>query len=178
VITASPGHVQLVGLMGSGKTTVGRRLGAVLAREVVDVDALVERRCGSTIAEIFVARGEAAFRHLEAEVVAETLRRRQPLVVCFGGGAVLDAGSRQAMAAAGPVVWLKAPSTVLAERVGQDPARPLLGGDALGSLERLARQREPVYASLATVTVDTQGQSPDQTVDRIVDALKGAGSHA
>ncbi|MGH9000821.1 MAG: shikimate kinase, partial [Acidimicrobiia bacterium] len=99
-------HLVLVGMMGSGKSSVGRRLARRLGRSFVDTDQLVEARRGLPIAEIFAADGEAAFRALESSAVAEALGASPPAVVAFGGGAILDPANRERARAGAVVVWL------------------------------------------------------------------------
>ena len=108
----------LVGMMGSGKTTVGRLVAQRLGRRFVDSDEQVEARAGRTVREIFEAEGEAAFRALEAGALAEALAAPEPAVVAAAGGVVLDPGNRRALREAATVVWLRAGPGVLASRAG------------------------------------------------------------
>ncbi|HKY68475.1 MAG TPA: shikimate kinase [Acidimicrobiales bacterium] len=150
-------HVVLVGLMGAGKSTVGRRLAKELQRPFADVDEQVELRAGTTIPQLFELEGEAAFRALETQVLADLLASTAPLVVAAGGGAVTRAANRDALARSGArVVWLRASPDFLAGRT--DPThRPLLAGDAGGTLARLHAERGPLYAEVADLTVDVEG---------------------
>src|SRR5690606_27867321 len=150
-------HVVLVGLMGVGKSTVGRRLAKELARPFADVDEQVELRAGLVIPRLFEERGEEAFRTLEAEVLADLLDRPEPLVVAAGGGAVTRAENRARLRAArAVVVWLQASPAFLAART--DPThRPLLAGDdPAGALARLLAERRPLYAAAADLAVDAE----------------------
>jgi shikimate kinase len=149
-------HVVLVGLMGVGKSTVGRRLAKELQRPFADVDEHVELRAGLTIPNLFGERGEPAFRALEAAVLADLLAHAAPVVIAAGGGAVTTAGNRAALAAADAyVVWLRASPRFLAARI--DPThRPLLAGDPAGALARLLADRAPVYEQVADVAVDVE----------------------
>ena len=149
-------HVVLVGLMGVGKSTVGRRLAKELQRPFVDVDEQVELRAGRTIPVVFAEDGEEAFRALETSVLADLLASEAPLVVAGGGGVVTVEGNRAALAAAGAyVVWLRASAEFLAGRT--DPThRPLLAGDAPGTLARLSAERSPLYEAVADVAVDVE----------------------
>jgi shikimate kinase len=156
-----PGPVVLVGAPGSGKSTVGRRLAAALDREFLDVDAVVEERAGKPIAEIFVDDGEPAFRALEEATTLELLERSA--VVSLGGGAVLSATVRQALAGH-QVVWLQVSAASAADRVGLSSARPLLLGNVRGRLIQLLNQRTPLYAEVAALTVATDGRTPDEVV--------------
>ncbi|WP_462417685.1 3-dehydroquinate synthase [Kytococcus sp. Marseille-QA3725] len=171
-----PAAVALIGAPGSGKSTVGALLAGDASAALVDTDALVEERAGCTVAELFATRGEAAFRELEADAVADALRGTDlPVdlgrVVALGGGAVMTprvAGALREFAAdGGHVVWLQVDETTVAERLaGGD--RPLLAGDdALARWRELAAARESTYAELATEVVDTTGRPPHE-VARVV----------
>ena len=153
---AAAPHVVLVGLMGVGKSTVGRRLAKELQRPFADVDEQVELRAGATIPRLFADRGEEAFRALESEVLTDLLATEAPLVLAAGGGAVTRAANREALARSGArVVWLRASPEFLAGRT--DPShRPLLAGDAGGTLARLEAERGPLYAQVAHLTVDVE----------------------
>jgi shikimate kinase len=149
-------HVVLVGLMGVGKSTVGRRLAKELSRPFADVDEQVELQAGVTIPTIFRELGEESFRKTEGEVLAALLRRPSPLVVAAGGGAVTGAANRQLLAEAGAfVVWLRASAEFLAGRT--DPThRPLLANDPESTLARLLAERTPLYEEVADVAVDVE----------------------
>lgn len=152
-------HVVLVGLMGSGKTTVGRRLAARLDRDFIDADAALVEITERTIAEIFATDGEAAFRAIEADVLEGLLEHHTPAVIASGGGVVLSDESRRRLAdPAMTVVWLDASPAFLASRVAQREHRPLLAGsepagDVLG---RLHAERAPLYAEVADIVVDVE----------------------
>lgn len=165
-------HVILVGLMGAGKSTVGTLLATRLGRAFVDTDDVVVATTGSTVSEIFAARGEPAFRALERTAVADVCASPQPLVVACGGGAVLDPENRRMMSRAGVVVWLRAAPAQLAARVGEGDARPLLArGTPAETLERLAAVRAPGYEAVADVVVDTDELSPSDVTERVLQEL-------
>lgn len=164
-------HVVLVGMMGSGKTSVGTAVAERLGRPFLDSDEQVESRTGRTVREIFETDGEAAFRVLEAEALAEALSRPTPVVVAAAGGVVLDAGNRRQLKGAGTVVWLRADADVLATRVGSSDHRPLLGDDPLGVLERLEGEREPLYREVADGVVDVGVCSVDEAVETVLGML-------
>lgn len=159
--------VWLVGMPGSGKSTVGRRVARRLGARFVDADREIERRAGMEVEAIFASGGEREFRRLEAEVVAD-LARRDGLVVACGGGAVLAEANREAMRRSGAVVLLEAPLEVLAERIGRSGGRPLLarGGD----LAAMAEARAEAYRAAADHTVDATGP-PAETARRVVEAV-------
>jgi shikimate kinase len=141
----------LVGMMGSGKSTVGRLVADELGRGFVDLDRTLEEIAGESVAEM-VRRDERAFRGREADMLAEVAGR--PLVVATGGGVVLDDDSVATMRSTGLVVWLEAPAGELAGRVGSVEERPLLGDDPRGALHRLLAEREWRYRSAAHAVVD------------------------
>jgi shikimate kinase len=168
-------HIVLVGMMGSGKTTVGRLLAARLGWGYMDSDAMVEESTGSTVPELFAARGEAAFRAEESRVLAEGLDSPGPTVVSAAGGSVLSADNRALMAGT-TVVWLRADPGTLAVRVGSGIGRPLLGGDPAGALVALDAVRRPLYEEVADVVVDVDDLDPPTVVDRILAATAFARS--
>lgn len=149
----------LVGMMGAGKSTVGRMLARRLKRELYDSDHEIERRCGVRIPVIFEIEGEAGFRAREAQVIAE-LCARKGIVLATGGGAVLDAENRRRLAASGTVVYLHARPAYLWQRVRHDRNRPLLAtADPQKKLEQLYAERDPLYREVAAIVVDTGRQS-------------------
>jgi shikimate kinase len=164
-------HLVLVGLMGAGKTTVGRRCAQLLERDFVDTDDVVVRLAGMPVPEFFAANGEPAFRALERQAVADACASPAPLVIACGGGSVVDADNRRRLAGAGFVVWLRAPVTVLTERVGEGADRPLLAGDPRGNLTRLLALREPAYEAVADAVVDTEGRGIDDVATAVLAAL-------
>lgn len=163
----------LVGMMGSGKTTVGRLLAEHLGWEYVDSDDQVCRNTGRSVRQIFESEGEAAFRREEKKALqAAATAGDGHAVVAVAGGAVLDAGNRHLLESSGTVVWLDAPPEVLARRVaaGRDH-RPLLGDHPAAALARLDRERRPLYAEVADVVVDAASASPAEVVEQILRAL-------
>ena len=162
-----------MGFMGTGKSEVGRRLAQRLGRAFVDTDQLVEERTGKRIAAIFDEEGEAAFRALEREAVAEAARRRGA-VVSIGGGAVLDPENVRCLRAAGVLVHLTARPDVILDRVGDAASRPMLGADPRAAVKRLWEERAPAYAAAADVTVDTSERTADEVVAEIQQSLARA----
>jgi shikimate kinase len=169
------GHLVLVGLMGAGKTTVGRRCADALGRPFVDTDDVVVSLAGVPFDELWAREGEARFRELERDAVAQVCASPEPLVVATGGGAVVDPVNRRRLRASGTVVWLRAPVPVLAARVGPGDGRPLLAGGAPGALARLESLRAAAYEAAAHIAVDTEALDVEQVAAAVVDAFRGAG---
>jgi shikimate kinase len=161
----------LVGLPGAGKSSTGRRLAKVLAVPFADSDLLVEAREGRSVAELFASHGEPAYRRIEAEVIAAALREFAG-VLSLGGGALTHDATRAALTeGAIPLVYLRATVDTLLARIGDGESRPLLAGDPPGRLAVLAAGRVPVYESIATFAVDTDGKTPGQVAATIAARL-------
>jgi shikimate kinase len=153
------GNLYLVGMMGAGKSTVGRLLARRLKLRFLDCDQEIERRCGVKIPLIFEIEGEAGFRAREAQVLAE-LTALRGVVLATGGGAVLAAQNRRHLAEQGTVIYLRARPEDLYNRVRRDRNRPLLATrDPLRRLRELHAERDPLYASIADVVIDTGRQT-------------------
>jgi shikimate kinase len=164
-------NIFLVGPMGSGKSAVGRRLARELGLDFIDSDAEIERRTGVDIAYIFDKEGEAGFRQREAEIIAD-LTGRTGLVLATGGGAILDAGSRERLRSRGRVVYLRTTVDQQMARTRHSADRPLLNNaDPRGTLERLMAVRAPLYDEVAAITVDTDGRKVKTVVDQILRAF-------
>lgn len=165
-------YAVLVGPPGAGKSTIGRRLAHALGLELFDTDAAIERETNRTIADIFASDGEPEFRRIEERIVAEALRTHSG-IVSLGGGAVLSAATR-AMLANHTVVYLEISVAEGLRRTGANTSRPLLAGpDARSKYQELMRHRRPLYRSVATVRVRTDGRSPARVVGQLVDKLTG-----
>jgi shikimate kinase len=165
----------LVGLSGSGKSTVGRALAARLGRPFVDTDALIEERSRMQIPRLFEELGEPAFRAIEREAVADAVGR-DASVVATGGGAPIDSENRRLLWDGNLVVWLDAPVEELVRRVGAaGDGRPLLAGGAAERLVALREARAPVYAT-AHLRVETEQIGVDGAVGVICERLEVAGS--
>jgi len=169
-----PSSIALIGYRGTGKTTVAQLLATRLGYDWVDADVEVELQVGKSIAEIFDQSGEAAFRDLEAEIVARLCQREQT-VLALGGGAILREENRKYLAQCPLVVWLKASSETIAKRLLDDPTtsarRPNLtnhGGRT--EIDELLRLREPIYRTCATLEVDTEDKDPAEIADIIFEA--------
>lgn len=167
--------IALVGLMGVGKSTVGRRLARRLGLAFADGDEEIESAAGMTVSEIFASMGEGEFRAGEARVMRRLLEGPR-LVLATGGGAMLNAETRALMKTHAVTVWMRADLEVIAQRVQRRDTRPLLRGkDPLETLRTLAEARYPVYGE-ADVTVDVAGGAHAQAVDAIVTALESYGA--
>ena len=166
------GHrsVVLVGMMGAGKSSIGRRLAARLAIPFVDADTEIEAAAGMTIPEIFDAHGEAYFRAGEARVIARLLDGG-PQVLATGGGSFMNADTRGAIKAKGISFWLKAEFEVLLRRVRRRTDRPMLKtADPEETLKRLIDERYPTYA-LADATILSRDAPHEKIVEEIIDDL-------
>ncbi len=163
----------LVGLMGAGKTTIGRKLAHVIGLPFIDADHEIERAAGCTVAEIFARYGEAEFRTGERRVIARLISGPQA-VIATGGGAVTDAATRRLIRDRAVSVWLRCALSTLQRRVAGRAHRPLLaGGDLAHTLARLHGERAPLYAQ-ADLTVDCGDDSTDRTAERVAEALAGS----
>ena len=164
--------ILLVGMMGAGKTSVGRRLAKCRGWGFFDSDRQIEAMTGKSVAEIWRTQGEHEFRRLEAEVLADALASTTPRVVAAAGGTVLDDHNRRLMKEHHPVVWLRARPATLVGRVGSGTHRPLLDEDPGGVLQRLEAVRRPYYEEVADVVVDVDDLTPEQVVACIEAALE------
>ncbi len=163
--------ILLVGLMGAGKSTIGRALAAALKLPFRDADEEIERAARRTVAEIFAERGEQEFRDGERRVIARLLTSEPPHVLAAGGGAFMDARTRALARTSALCVWLKADLEVIVRRVSRRNTRPLLHGrDPMEVLNGLAEQRYAHYAE-AHVTVETADANVSVSVADVLDAL-------
>lgn len=168
----APNNIVLVGLMGAGKTTIGRLLARAFDRPFVDTDHEIEARTGVKVPVIFEIEGEAGFRMREAQVIADLCRRRG-IVLATGGGAVLKEENRAALRASGQVIYLNAQPTDLWQRTRYDQNRPLLrGADPQGRLVELYSERDPLYRHVAHMVADTGRQSPRLLAGKIEQQLR------
>ncbi len=166
-----PRTIALVGLMGAGKSAIGKRLAGRLGLPFVDADDEIERAAGCTIAEFFERRGEAEFRAGERRVISRLLAG-PPHVLSTGGGAYMDPETRSLMRERALTVWLRADLDVLHDRVKRRGNRPLLSqGDPREILARLMAHRYPVYAE-ADLVVESTAQPADITTEQVIDALR------
>lgn len=166
-----PRSLVLVGLMGAGKTSVGRRVANRLGLDFVDADQEIELAAGCSISEIFARFGEAEFRNGERRVIARLLER--PVhVLSTGGGAFMDAQTRSLIRMRGLSVWLRADLDVLVARTARRDSRPLLKtGEPRAILQNLMDVRYPIYAE-ADLVVDSDNRPPDETAERVIRRLR------
>ncbi len=169
-------HIVLVGLMGTGKSSVGRALAAKLGRVFTDTDRKVESLASRPVREIFETDGEEVFRGLEAKVLQEVLSATEPSIVAAAGGVVTRDENRQLLLERGKtgdvvVVWLRANTQELLERVQKGLHRPLLDADPSGTLTEMERLRTPWYDDVSSFVVDTNGLSIDQVANVIIEQL-------
>jgi shikimate kinase len=169
--------VALVGMMGAGKSAVGKRLAAKLGVIFHDADEEIEAAAGCSVSEIFERFGESAFRDGERKVIARLLGEA-PHVLATGGGAFINEQTRARIEAGATSIWLKVPLDTLVARVGRRDTRPLLrNGNPREILEKLLKEREPIYAQ-ADLTVDSEEGPHASAVDRILSALRERGDAA
>lgn len=170
-----PGSVSLVGMPGSGKSTVGRQLAKRLGRPFFDSDHVIEQRIGCSIREYFAREGEEAFRDVEAQVISE-LASGPPCVLATGGGAVLRKASRDLLHERTRAIYLRSSPEELVRRVRHDTNRPLLQvADPLARLKQLYAQRDPLYREVAHFVIETGRPSVPTLVNMILMQLELAG---
>lgn len=162
----------LIGPMGAGKSSIGRRLAEHFGMPCVDLDAAVEERTGASVATIFEIEGEAGFRRRESDLLAE-ISAQDSIVLATGGGAVLAPGNRVLLRERGFVLWLETDIEQQLQRLVRDRKRPLLDTpDRRERLEQLARMRDPVYRELADLAVPSAGESCAHAAARIAAMLE------
>ena len=162
----------LIGPMGSGKSSIGRRLAQHFGMPCVDLDASIEERTGVPVATIFEMEGEAGFRRRESDLLG-TLTLRKGIVLASGGGAILAPANRVRLRERGFVVWLQASVEQQLERLARDRQRPLLSTpDRSERLQRLARERDPIYGELADLATTSDGESAQHAAERIAGLLE------
>jgi len=161
VTSSAHAHICLVGLSGSGKSTLAPVLAARLGLGAsVDLDSVIEQRAGQSVSSIFAELGEEVFRRYEAEALAEALGGPAS-VIATGGGVVVDQANRLLLRKQATVVWLRTEVSDLVDRLGDsEGSRPLLNGDVKLALDRMAGERDPLYAEVADRVVDVAGLDP------------------
>jgi shikimate kinase len=163
--------VALIGLMGCGKSTVGKLVADHVGYDFVDVDIAIRVRTGKTVRELWETGGEVAYRRLESLAVLEALSASRSVVLATPGGAVLDPAVRAALKEAF-VVWLRADPLVLSSRVGHDDHRPLLNEDPFGVLQQMADQRSAIYGALADIVIDADHHDATTIAQLIVQTVE------
>lgn len=171
--------IVLIGLMGTGKSTVARTLATHYNLECLDTDKLVEARAGKSVRQVFADEGEAAFRDIESDVLADCLRSPSGAVIAGAGGVVVREENRalinEARSTSGVlVVWLHARPEVLAVRTSKGGHRPLLDDDREGTLIRLSQERAPMYSAVADIVVDVSDRSQESVCTLLIDAIDEA----
>lgn len=162
-------NIILIGLMGTGKSTVGKELAAALKWDLVDTDQRIEEMAGASIAQIFDSEGEESFRQRETEVLQEVLQGSRQVVVT-GGGSVLRPHNRQLMRERGMVIQLQASEQELIRRLSRDQSRPLLRGDVAARIRQLMQERAGLY-DFAQLHIQTSGKSVTEVVAEIMRQL-------
>lgn len=164
-------HIILIGAMGVGKSSVGRKLARKLDRPFYDSDQVIEEKTGVDIPTIFEYEGESGFRMREEKVIDE-LCRREAMVLATGGGAVLVAATRDLLVSRGTVIYLKASVDMLLKRTRHSDHRPLLNvPDKRQVITELLQQREPLYLQTADHTIDTDRRTVSWTANRVLQLL-------
>lgn len=164
-------NIILVGLMGAGKSTIGRSLAKKLKKEFYDSDRVIEERTGVDIATIFEIEGEEGFRNREAQVISE-LCQLENIVLATGGGSILREENRENMKSYGQVVYLSTTAELLYSRIRHDKSRPLMQtSNPLDTLKKLLNDREPYYKEVSDLLITTGRQKATLIVKRVEDAL-------
>lgn len=167
-------HIFLIGPMGAGKSTIGRQLAGFLNRPFFDIDNEIESRAGADIQWIFDMEGEAGFRVRESKVLMEVIANDRSSVIATGGGIILSAKNRAILSENGQVVYLSATKQQLFERTRKDKNRPLLQvKDRKAVIDRLVREREPLYKEVADLIFPSGHISPNKITKTLAKALAG-----
>ena len=167
--TCTDSHIVLVGMMGVGKSSVGRALARRLDRKLLDSDEMIEAREGRTVRDIWMEDGEPAFRRIEAEVLADAIAAPTPSVVAAAGGVVLSEENRNALKGSGAhVVWLLADVELLLERVRNGMHRPLLDDDPEGTLRTMYEERADLYQEVADAIVSVEHRSINEVAGAVL----------
>ena len=171
-------NIALIGFMGSGKSTVGKRLARRLGREFVELDRLIEQRAGKVIPEIFRERGEEGFRALEEEIIKEVSEAARDAVIACGGGAILRQSNIDRLKESSNIVYLEAETATLQDRLAYSRNRPLLNRpDRELTIEELHNNRRPLYEAAADITIKTGRRPFAAVVSEIIERLGIDESH-
>jgi len=173
---AAARHIALIGAMGSGKTTIGRRVAALLGRQFVDNDELLERTTGSTAAELAARDGIDALHRLEASTVLDALRSRTPAVIAAAASTIEDAAVRSTLRERAWVAWLRADPGTLVARMPSSSARPFGEADRDRLVAEQAQRRDVRFAEVADRVFETDRARPDQVVSGLLDAFRKTGT--
>lgn len=161
-------HLILIGFMGSGKTSLGKRLARALDRPFVDTDQMVEASAGKKISDIFQEEGEKGFRTRETEALRQLKKEKNLCVISVGGGLPVQPQNHLLLEQLGTVIYLEAPVEVLEQRLAGDTGRPLLkGGDLHSRIVELMSQREEIYQEVADMIVQTGGKSFEELIEEV-----------
>jgi shikimate kinase len=161
-------HLVLIGLMGVSKSTVGRRCAERLGRRFVDTEDVVVERARMPLTQALTTLGEEKLRDLEQTVVGDTVASVEPIVIACGGGTAIRPENRDLLRSAGMVIWLRAPTSILATRIGGGEGRPMLTGNPVHALERFAVARGGPYSAAAHAVVDADTGGVDDVSDRVL----------
>jgi shikimate kinase len=161
-------RILLIGMMGVGKTTIGRALANQLGWTFLDSDEQVQAATGATVKEISVADGPDVLHRFEDEALVAALASATPVVITVAGGALLGEGNRERLKSERHVVWLRASLETMAERIGTKGDRPYFDHDPTKTINELYAVRRPLYEEVATLTIDVDTLSPEQIVGRIL----------
>jgi shikimate kinase len=169
-----PKNIVLIGLMGCGKSTVGRKLQTMLGYPMIDTDHLIEEKTGMTIPEIFAQKGEQAFRDMESAILQELSAPGTPRrIIATGGGIVGRRANRKALSKLGYVVWLQAPVDVILQRTSRNRDRPLLQtADPRSKIEQLLIERSPLYHEIADLELETSGLETEEIACGILESAR------
>lgn len=167
-------NVILIGYMGSGKSTVGRRLSYRLRMPYVDTDNLIETKEKMTISDIFAAQGEEAFRQMETDCIKSIFDYKQDYVIAVGGGLPMREENREIMKKLGTIIYLRAKPDTIYERLKNDTKRPLLQGeDPQGKISMMIEHRGPVYEAASDYIIDVDGKSFEEIINEIEEIVAG-----
>ncbi len=162
-------HLVLIGLTGSGKTTIGRLAAERLGRPFLDTDAMIEQRTGRTVRSIFAEDGEVSFRDLESSVLADAVASDEPAVIAAAGGAVVRESNRTILRSAkARVVWLCGGPSVVSDRVRGGAHRPLLDSNPDAMLQKMWSERESLYREVADAIVGIEGRSVHEVLEAVL----------
>lgn len=169
-----PKNIVLIGLMGSGKSTIGRKLQTLLGYPMIDTDHLIEEKARMTVSEIFAKRGEPAFRELESAILNELSAPGTPRrIIATGGGIIGRKANRRLLSKLGYVVWLQAPVDVILQRTARNRDRPLLQDEnPRAKIEKLLIERSPLYHEIADLELETAGLETEEIACGILESAR------